>query len=150
MNTCERRTSSVAFNADTVTPTMNTPARTAPALQERSSTDLLRGHNSTMSTIWTEINRVVNQSHHPLKSPSDRLIRKYAPPTPTRWEVASEDTDNAVISVMAFAKPTIAIVPQIPAFPTTHPNLRYMMAPKMVRIDGINTPRSVPYFFTSC
>ena len=86
----------------------------------------------------------------PIDTPKDRLIKKYAPPTPTRCEVANEDTDNAVMRVMTFAKPTIANVPQIPAFPTTQPNLRYMIAPKMVRIEGMKTPKRVPYFLTSC
>ena len=33
-----------------------------------------------------------------------------------------------------------------PALPTTQPNRRYIMAPRMVRIEGVKTPKIVPYF----
>ena len=35
----------------------------------------------------------------------------------------------------------------VPEFPTTHPNRRYMITPRIVRIEGINTPPNVPNFF---
>jgi hypothetical protein len=54
--------------------------------------------------------------------------------------------EKAVTNVMEVAMKTIKRVETRPAFPTTQPNRRYIIAPKMVKIDGVNTPSKVPYF----
>jgi len=51
--------------------------------------------------------------------------------------------ERAVKNVIAVEMVTIRRVPIRPTFPTTHPNLRYMITPKMVSIDGVNTPPNV-------
>jgi hypothetical protein len=58
--------------------------------------------------------------------------------------VAIELIENAVKSVMRFAINRITRVLFKPVFPTTHPILRYMITPNMVRILGTNTPPNVP------
>jgi hypothetical protein len=35
-------------------------------------------------------------------------------------------------------------VPIKPTFPTTQPNRRYIMTPRIVKIDGVKTPPNVP------
>jgi len=39
---------------------------------------------------------------------------------------------------------TMTRVPRSPTLPTTHPNRRYMITPRIVRIDGVKTPPKVP------
>ena len=53
-------------------------------------------------------------------------------------------TERAVRKVIEVARVTIRNVPASPTFPTTHPNLKYMMTPRIVRIDGVKTPANVP------
>lgn len=52
--------------------------------------------------------------------------------------------ERAVRKVMRVERVTMRRVPARPTFPTTHPNLRYMMTPRIVRMDGVNTPPNVP------
>jgi len=52
--------------------------------------------------------------------------------------------ESAVRKVMPVEMVTMSSVPSNPALPTTHPNRRYMMTPRIVRIDGVNTPPNVP------
>ena len=52
--------------------------------------------------------------------------------------------DKLVKKVIEVAKVTIIKVPIKPTFPTTQPNLRYIITPSMVRIEGVNTPPKVP------
>jgi hypothetical protein len=54
-----------------------------------------------------------------------------------------EAMDNEVRKVMLVEIETIINVPSRPTFPTTHPNLRYMITPKMVRMEGVNTPSNM-------
>ena len=54
------------------------------------------------------------------------------------------DTESVVRNVIAVASVTIASAPIRPTLPTTHPKRRYMMTPRIVRIDGVNTPPNVP------
>ncbi len=41
----------------------------------------------------------------------------------------------------------IIIVPIRPALPTTQPILKYIITPKIVRIEGVKTPAKAPNFF---
>ena len=52
--------------------------------------------------------------------------------------------DSAVRNVIRVEMVTISRAPLRPTFPTTQPNLRYMMTPRIVRIEGVNTPPKVP------
>jgi hypothetical protein len=54
------------------------------------------------------------------------------------------EIEREVRKVMAVDRVTINKVPIKPTFPTTQPNLRYMIAPRMVRRDGVKTPPKVP------
>lgn len=58
-----------------------------------------------------------------------------------------EEILNPVVIEITCAIKTMKIEPHSPAFPTTHPNLRYMITPSMVRMDGVNTPPKAPNFF---
>jgi hypothetical protein len=58
-----------------------------------------------------------------------------------------DDIDKAVQRVIRKAIMMISQAPSNPAFPTTHPSLRYMITPSMVRSVGVNTPPNVPNFF---
>ena len=80
----------------------------------------------------------------PASIPRDREIMKYAPPVRTRWSVAMAVMERAVRKVMEVERVTMRKVPGSPTFPTTHPNLRYMMTPRMVRMEGVKTPPKVP------
>jgi hypothetical protein len=55
-----------------------------------------------------------------------------------------EAMERAVRKVMEVDRVTMKRVPSKPTFPTTQPNLRYMMTPRMVRMEGVNTPPKVP------
>jgi hypothetical protein len=52
--------------------------------------------------------------------------------------------DSPVRNVMLVERVTMAIAPQSPVWPTTQPNRRYMITPKMVRMEGVKTPPKVP------
>jgi hypothetical protein len=52
--------------------------------------------------------------------------------------------DREVRKVMLVDSVTIMRVPIRPTFPTTHPKRRYMITPRIVRIEGVNTPPKVP------
>jgi hypothetical protein len=54
-----------------------------------------------------------------------------------------EAMDSEVKNVIEVARVTISRVPSNPTLPTTHPNRRYMITPKMVRIEGVKTPPNV-------
>jgi hypothetical protein len=60
--------------------------------------------------------------------------------------VATVLTDNAVAKVTALAITTMPTAPANPTFPTTHPALKNRITPRIVRIDGVNTPMKVPNF----
>ena len=60
--------------------------------------------------------------------------------------VATDEKDRVVMSVIAFAIKTMKMTRRKPRCPTNHPERRYMITPRMVRIVGVNTPRSVPNF----
>ncbi len=49
-----------------------------------------------------------------------------------------------VSKVIAVAIVTMINVFRRPALPTTQPNRRYMITPRIVRIDGVKTPPNVP------
>ena len=63
--------------------------------------------------------------------------------------VAMAEALRPVMNVMELAIRTISMVNPSPTFPTTQPNLKYMIRPKMVRMLGVYTPRKVPNF-TGC
>ena len=57
---------------------------------------------------------------------------------------AIEETLKPVATVMRWATTTMISAPPKPTLPTTFPSERYMTTPRMVRIDGVNTPPNVP------
>jgi hypothetical protein len=69
------------------------------------------------------------------------------PPALTFLSVAIEETDKPVVTEMIWAIRIIIMVPMSPALPTTHPNLRYIITPRMVSTEGTNTPPKVPNFW---
>ena len=79
----------------------------------------------------------------PISTPSDRLIRKYAPPALTGELVAIDAMDRAVRKVMEVAKVTMISVPISPTLPTTQPKRRYMITPRTVSMEGVKTPPKV-------
>jgi len=80
----------------------------------------------------------------PIRGPIDREIRKYAPPALTVPLVAIADIDDVVTKVTTEAMETIAMAKGIPAWPTTQPNRRNMMTPKMLSMHETKTPSQVP------
>jgi len=58
--------------------------------------------------------------------------------------VAIAEIDSAVRKVIDVEIVTISRVAGSPTFPTTQPKRRYMITPRIVRIDGVNTPPKVP------
>ena len=70
------------------------------------------------------------------------------PPDLIFLSVAIDDILNPVDTDTTCA---IRIMPKtitsVPEFPITHPKRRYMITPRIVRIEGINTPPNVPNFF---
>ena len=64
--------------------------------------------------------------------------------------MAIEAIESPVKKVMAVAMVTISKVPAKPTWPTTHPKRRYIITPKMVRIEGVNTPPKVPSPLAFC
>jgi hypothetical protein len=71
-------------------------------------------------------------------------MTKYAPPPPTLILVARADSDSPVRNVIAVDMVTMSRVSGRPTFPNTHPNLRYMITPRIVRMLGVKTPLKVP------
>jgi hypothetical protein len=80
----------------------------------------------------------------PNSKPRLREIKKYSPPTPTLILVATAETDKAVMKVMDVEMVTIISAVQRPTFPTIQPKRKYMITPRIVRIEGVKTPRKVP------
>jgi hypothetical protein len=54
------------------------------------------------------------------------------------------EMERAVRNVMLVASVTMISAPISPTLPTTHPNRRYMMTPRIVSTDGVKTPPNVP------
>jgi len=54
------------------------------------------------------------------------------------------EIDKEVRKVIEVERVTIANVPSKPTLPTTQPKRRYIITPKIVRIDGVYTPPNVP------
>jgi hypothetical protein len=52
--------------------------------------------------------------------------------------------ERDVKKVMLVERVTIIRVPSKPTLPTTHPKRRYIITPKMVKIEGVKTPLKVP------
>jgi hypothetical protein len=50
------------------------------------------------------------------------------------------------MNVMELETRTIRMVIPNPTFPTTQPNLKYMISPRIVSTLGVKTPRKVPNF----
>ncbi len=63
--------------------------------------------------------------------------------------VATAEIERAVTKVMALARATMPKVGSSPALPITQPARRYMMTPRMVRIEGVKTPMKAPSFLRS-
>jgi hypothetical protein len=53
-------------------------------------------------------------------------------------------TERAVRYVRDVERVTMRSVPANPTWPTTQPNRRYMITPRIVRIDGVKTPPNMP------
>ena len=51
--------------------------------------------------------------------------------------------DSEVRKVIDVAKVTMMSVPMSPTFPTTQPKRKYMITPRMVSMEGVNTPPNV-------
>jgi len=51
--------------------------------------------------------------------------------------------DSEVRNVIDVERVTINNVPTSPTLPTTHPKRRYIITPRMVSMDGVNTPPNV-------
>ncbi|GAA4452580.1 hypothetical protein GCM10023156_22110 [Novipirellula rosea] len=58
--------------------------------------------------------------------------------------MAIADNESVVNNVIALLNNTIAMVPIIPAWPTTNPNRKNMMTPRIVNMQGVKTPAMVP------
>ena len=83
----------------------------------------------------------------PIGSPMLRDNMKYVPPACTFLSVAIEATLSPVATEMMCATTMMAIVVHNPAWPTIVGRRRYMITPRIVRIDGVKTPAKVPNFF---
>ena len=57
--------------------------------------------------------------------------------------MAMDAMDSEVRKVIEVAKVTIISVPISPTLPTTHPKRKYIITPKTVRMEGVNTPPNV-------
>jgi hypothetical protein len=57
--------------------------------------------------------------------------------------VAIAARDREVRKVIEVARLTIIRLPNNPTLPTTQPNRRYIITPRIVRIDGVKTPAKV-------
>jgi hypothetical protein len=55
-----------------------------------------------------------------------------------------EAIERPVKNVIPVERLTMAKVPISPTFPTTQPKRRYIMTPRMVKMEGVNTPPNVP------
>ena len=58
--------------------------------------------------------------------------------------VTIEAIESPVDTVTTLAKRIINRAPPKPAFPTTHPRRKYIIAPRIVNIVGVKTPSNVP------
>ena len=57
--------------------------------------------------------------------------------------MAMDAMESDVRKVMEVARVTMISVPISPTFPTTQPKRKYMITPKTVSMDGVNTPPKV-------
>ena len=57
--------------------------------------------------------------------------------------MAMDAMDNEVRKVIEVANVTMISVPISPTLPTTQPKRKYMITPKTVSMDGVNTPPKV-------
>jgi hypothetical protein len=57
--------------------------------------------------------------------------------------VAIAAREREVRKVIEVARLTIIRLPNNPTLPTTQPNRRYIITPRIVRIDGVKTPAKV-------
>ena len=62
----------------------------------------------------------------------------------TCWSVAIAETESAVRKVIDVDSVMMNRVGSSPTLPMTHPRRRYMITPRMVRMEGVNTPANVP------
>jgi hypothetical protein len=62
--------------------------------------------------------------------------------------VAIDETLKPVITEIMCAITMIPIVAQNPASPTIIGSRKYMITPRMVKMDGVNTPPKVPNLLT--
>ena len=74
----------------------------------------------------------------------------YAPPAPILIFVVIDYMESAVDSVIVNERIIIIHAPISPAFPTTHPSLKYIITPSIVSKVGVKTPPKVPNFFICC
>jgi hypothetical protein len=58
--------------------------------------------------------------------------------------VAMEETLNPVVTEIICATTMIPMVAHKPASPTIIGSLKYMITPRIVKIEGTNTPPNVP------
>lgn len=80
----------------------------------------------------------------PIGKPRLREIIKYVPPVLTLLSVAIDETLNPVDMEIICATTIIATEVKNPACPTIQGNLRYIITPSIVKIEGVNTPLKVP------
>ncbi len=75
----------------------------------------------------------------PISRPKEREMMKYSPPPSTFWLVAISARDMAVGMVTTWPIRMITTAPAKPTFPTTYPNRRNIIAPRMVEMAVRNT-----------
>ncbi len=73
----------------------------------------------------------------PHSSPRLCATMKYSPPTPTRMFVARAEALSPVMKVIELETSTTSTVSASPRLPTTQPNRRYMIRPRMVSTLGV-------------
>ena len=56
------------------------------------------------------------------------------------------DRDRLVKKVMVFDAAIITNAESTPACPTTYPRRKNMITPRIVNVQGVNTPANVPNF----
>jgi hypothetical protein len=72
------------------------------------------------------------------------VIIEYAPPEPILILLMMDAMERAVVVVIENATTMISQEPRSPTLPTTHPSLRYIITPMIVRSVGTYTPVSIP------
>jgi len=82
----------------------------------------------------------------PIGNPKLLEIIKYVPPFCTGLSVESEATLRPVVKDIMWAITMIPMVFIKPACPMIAGKRRYMITPKMVNMEGVNTPLKVPNF----